>query len=86
MLHREAKSAKWAARTARKPLILSPREKRFLRRLARGQTDKEIAVAMGGSERQIAQRRQRLLKRLSIQSREQIVNAANELASWPKRR
>jgi DNA-binding CsgD family transcriptional regulator len=64
-------------------LILSPREKKFLRRLAKGKTDVEIAVEIGGSEQQIGEQRRRLIKRLRIRSQAQLVAAADQLAAWP---
>ncbi|MBR0802852.1 hypothetical protein JQ636_04810 [Bradyrhizobium japonicum] len=44
--------------------LLSPREKRFLRRLAAGKTDAQIAVKLGGTVEQVAKQRSRLLARL----------------------
>jgi DNA-binding CsgD family transcriptional regulator len=64
-------------------LILSPREKKFLRRLAKGKTDEEIAVEIGGTERQIGEQRRRLIERLRIRSQAQLVAAADQLAAWP---
>jgi len=64
-------------------LILSSREKQFLRRLAKGKTDEEIAVEIGGTERQIGEQRRRLTERLRIQSHAQLVAAADQLAACP---
>jgi DNA-binding CsgD family transcriptional regulator len=64
-------------------LILSPREKKLLRRLARGKTYAKIAVEIGGTEQQIGQQRRRLIERLRIQSQAQLVAAADQLAAWP---
>ncbi|MBR0735165.1 hypothetical protein JQ636_38330 [Bradyrhizobium japonicum] len=41
-------------------LLLSPREKQLLRRLAAGKTDKEIAVRLGGRAEQVSAQRARL--------------------------
>jgi DNA-binding CsgD family transcriptional regulator len=64
-------------------LILSSREKQVLRRLAKGKTDEEIAVEIGGTERQIGEQRRRLIERLRIQSQAQLVAAAGQPAAWP---
>jgi DNA-binding CsgD family transcriptional regulator len=78
--------------------ILSPREKRLLRRLARGRSDHAIAVQIGGREDQVGEQRKRLLQKLQISSQSEIAEAAarwafwpshraaDELAPWPKRR
>ncbi|MDA9550008.1 hypothetical protein GPL17_07245 [Bradyrhizobium yuanmingense] len=63
-------------------ILLSPHEKRFLRRLAAGKTDAEIAVRLGGSCKQIAEQRARLLAKLGITAPEEIVDTAKRLASW----
>jgi DNA-binding CsgD family transcriptional regulator len=68
---------------SKRVLILSPREKKFLRQLAKGKTDEEIAVEIGGSEQQIGEQRRRLIERLRIQSQAQLVAAADQLAAWP---
>ena len=46
--------------------LLSPREKRLLRRLAAGKTDAEIAVRLGGTAKQVSLQKARLLARLQI--------------------
>ena len=66
-------------------LILSPREKQLLRRLAKGKTDEEIAVKIGGTKDQIGAQRRRLIEKLRIQSQAQLVAAADQLAAWPAR-
>ncbi|WP_209909225.1 LuxR C-terminal-related transcriptional regulator [Bradyrhizobium elkanii] len=64
-------------------LILSPREKKLLRRMALGRRDAEIAVQIGGTEAQVSVQRLRLLRKLEIHSQTQIVDAAKRLAGWP---
>ncbi|MGX1320509.1 DNA-binding CsgD family transcriptional regulator [Bradyrhizobium sp. USDA 377] len=64
-------------------VILSPREKRLLRRFARGKTDKMIAQEIGGTAKQVAAARAMLTKKLGIHSQEQFAVAASELAPWP---
>ncbi|MEY9235448.1 DNA-binding CsgD family transcriptional regulator [Bradyrhizobium japonicum] len=66
--------------------LLSPREKRFLRRLAAGKTDAEIAVRLGGTVEQVSKQRVRLLARLQINSPDEIADAAKRLADWPRYR
>jgi DNA-binding CsgD family transcriptional regulator len=66
-------------------LDLSPREKQLLRRLALRKSDHEIAVSIGGTARQVAVQRDRLLKKLNLTTQSEIVEAAARLATWPKR-
>ena len=66
-------------------LILTPREKLLLRRLAHGRTDKQIAAEIGGREDQIGWQRRRLIERLQIRSPEHLEALAREFASWPER-
>jgi DNA-binding CsgD family transcriptional regulator len=66
-------------------VILSPREKRLLRRLAQGKSDRRIAAEIGGTDRQIGIQRRRLIERLSIGSEAELVKAAEQLAPWPGR-
>jgi len=65
--------------------ILSSREKKLLRRLAQGKTDRRIAAEIGGRKDQVGLQRQRLIERLQIQSREQLEALAKEFASYPER-
>ena len=62
---------------------LTRREKRLLRRLAEEKSDAEIALRIGGTAKQIAVQRERLLARLGIISHSQIREAATSLARWP---
>ncbi|WP_223976044.1 helix-turn-helix transcriptional regulator [Bradyrhizobium sp. RD5-C2] len=64
-------------------VILSPREKKLLRRMALGRRDAEIAAQIGGTKAQVAVQRLRLLRKLKVQSQDQIVDAAERLARWP---
>jgi DNA-binding CsgD family transcriptional regulator len=63
--------------------ILSPREKRILLRLARGYSDRAIAVQIGGRPEQVGEQRKRLLQKLQISSQSEIAEAAAQWASWP---
>ena len=65
--------------------ILSPREKRLLRRIANGKSDHQIAVEIGGTERQVSEQRRRLLSKLDLQSEESIAAVAMRLAPWAPR-
>ncbi|WP_234680351.1 LuxR C-terminal-related transcriptional regulator [Bradyrhizobium monzae] len=62
-------------------LLLSPREKQLLRRLAAGKTDAQIARRLGGTAKQIAEQRVRLLAKLSAGASADIADAAERLAS-----
>jgi DNA-binding CsgD family transcriptional regulator len=64
-------------------LPLSPREKRMLRRLAKGMSDHMIAVQLGGKADQVAAQRQRLCLKLQINSQAEVIEAAARLAPWP---
>jgi DNA-binding CsgD family transcriptional regulator len=63
--------------------ILSSREKQLLHRFAQGKTDRKIAVEIVGTERQVSAQRERLLRKLHIQTAVQLVSAATRFASWP---
>jgi DNA-binding CsgD family transcriptional regulator len=63
-------------------ILLSPREKQFLRRLAAGKTDDQIAEGLGGTAKQVALQRARLLAKLNISTPSEIADAAEQLASW----
>ncbi|MGV7216441.1 helix-turn-helix transcriptional regulator [Bradyrhizobium sp. UFLA05-112] len=63
-------------------LPLSPREKQFLRRLAAGKTDAQIAERLGGTAKQVAEQRVRLLAKLGISAPDEIADAAEQLASF----
>jgi DNA-binding CsgD family transcriptional regulator len=62
---------------------LTPRQKKLLRRMARGQSDHEIAIQIGGTEAQVATQRLRLLAKLRIYSDAEIAEAAERMARWP---
>jgi len=62
--------------------VLTPREKKLLRRLAKGKTDHAIGVEIGGTELQIAAQRQCLMKKLNITSDARLTAAAAEHAPW----
>jgi DNA-binding NarL/FixJ family response regulator len=70
-------------------LILSPREKALLRRLAEGKSSQQIAQQIGGTEVQVAAQRQRLIDRLGICSPTDLAAAAERLARfgtvWPRK-
>ena len=62
------------------PDLLSPREKRLLRRLAAGKTDAQIAKRRGGTAKQVSEQRARLLARLQNSSSDEIADAAERWA------
>ena len=66
--------------------LISPREKKLLRRFASGKTDKEIGLELGDREERIAAQRQRIRGKLEIQTDEQLVVFAGRLARWSCRR
>ena len=63
--------------------LLCPREKRLLRRLARGRSDNAIAVEIDGRADQVGEQRKRLLEKLQISSHSEIAEAAARWAFWP---
>jgi len=65
--------------------LLSPREKRLLRRLAAGKTDAEIAVRLGGTAKQVSLQKARLLARLQI-NRPTRSPMHERWAAWPRYR
>jgi DNA-binding CsgD family transcriptional regulator len=64
-------------------VILSPREKQLLRRLAQGKSDHKIAAEIGGTAQQIVGQRQRLIEKLAIKSQAELAAAVAQLAPWP---
>jgi DNA-binding CsgD family transcriptional regulator len=60
--------------------LVSPREKKLLRRFAAGKTDAQIAIELGDIESRIAAQRQRLAEKLKIDTHEQLVAVADKLA------
>ncbi|VIO80382.1 hypothetical protein CI1B_84090 [Bradyrhizobium ivorense] len=65
-------------------LILTPREKLLLRRMAQHKTDREIAVQIGGTPLQVCGQRKRLIEKLQIQSEADLASWASQHARWPK--
>ena len=63
---------------------VSPREKKLLRRFAAGKTDAQIAVELGDTESRVAAQRQRLAEKFQIDTHEQLVAVANNLARMPR--
>jgi DNA-binding CsgD family transcriptional regulator len=61
--------------------LLTPREKRLLRRFAQGRTDKSIARELCEPVERIAEQRERLIEKLQIQSTDQLTEIADRLAS-----
>jgi DNA-binding CsgD family transcriptional regulator len=57
-------------------VILSPREKQLLRRVALGKSDRVIACEIGGTQKQIGVQRKGLVEKLKIQSRGELVTLA----------
>jgi DNA-binding CsgD family transcriptional regulator len=66
--------------------LLSPREKRLLRRFAAGKTDAAIAMELGDKESRIAAQRKRLIEKLQIRSDDQLSAAADRFAPWSRRK
>jgi len=66
-------------------LLLTPREKRLLRRFAQGRTDKSIAREWGEPIERIAAQRERIFEKLLIQSPDQLAETAVRLASRRER-
>jgi DNA-binding NarL/FixJ family response regulator len=64
-------------------LPLTSREKKLLRRLAKGWSVDLIAQSIGGTKVQVRDQRDRLLAKLGIDSHEQLIEAAARLAPWP---
>lgn len=62
---------------------LTEREKKLLRRMALGRSDRDIADQIGGTEGQVAAQRLRLLAKLKISSHAEIVETALNLGPWP---
>lgn len=65
-------------------IILTPREKLLLRRLARGMSDHDIAQEIGGTEKQIIEQKARLIGKLGVTMGAGVTEAAARLARWPK--
>ena len=63
-------------------LLLSPREKQLLRRLAAGKPDRETAGRLGGTAEQVSALRAKLLSKLWISSETEITEAAKRWAGW----
>jgi FixJ family two-component response regulator len=68
-------------------LILSPREKKFLRRLAKGETGQEIAAELGSTEQQIslAHNAGGSSKNFEFSQKSSLWHPPDELAAWPAR-
>jgi DNA-binding NarL/FixJ family response regulator len=66
-------------------MLLTPREKRLLRRFAQGRSDKSIARELCEPVERIAEQRGRILEKLQIQSTDQLTETADRLASWGER-
>jgi len=67
-------------------LPLSFRERKLLRRIAAGKTDHEIALRIGGTDKQVAEQRARLLGKLGLSTAAEIADAAERLAYSPSYR
>ena len=66
-------------------MLLTPREKRLLRRFAQGRTDRSIARELCEPVERIAVQRERLLEKLQIRSMDHLTEAAVRLAFPPIR-
>jgi DNA-binding CsgD family transcriptional regulator len=62
-------------------LVLTPRDRRLLRRLAQGKTDKAIAIEIGDTEERIAAQRRRITEKLQVRSQDELVAMAERLAT-----
>jgi DNA-binding CsgD family transcriptional regulator len=62
--------------------VLTPREKRLLRRFAQGRTEKSIARELCEPVERIAAQRERIFEKLQIQSPDQLAEIALRFASW----
>jgi DNA-binding CsgD family transcriptional regulator len=66
-------------------MLLTPREKRLLRRFAQGRTDKSIARELCEPVERIAAQRERILEKLQIKSTDELAETAVRLASRGER-
>ena len=64
-------------------VLLSIRDKKLLRRLAKGLPDRTIAAQLGGRADQVRKQRARLMAKLQIRSDAELVQAAAQFAPWP---
>ena len=58
---------------------LTPRERQVFERIVRGQTNKQIANALGTTERTIKAHRQRVMKKMQVQSLAELVSLAERV-------
>ncbi|MBR0874082.1 hypothetical protein JQ633_27240 [Bradyrhizobium tropiciagri] len=63
---------------------LSTREKRLLRRIAAGKTDKQISISVRGTLAQVSEQRFRLFEKLGIRTDDEIAEVAALLAYLPQ--
>jgi len=55
---------------------LTPRERQVFERIIRGQTNKQVANALGSTERTVKAHRQRVMKKMQVQSLAELVSLA----------
>jgi FixJ family two-component response regulator len=55
---------------------LTPRERQVFERIIRGQTNKQVANALGSTERTVKAHRQRVMEKMQVQSLAQLVSLA----------
>ena len=66
-------------------MLLTPREKRLLRRFAQGRTDRSIARELCEPVERIAVQRERIFDKLQIQTPDQLTETAVRFASRGER-
>jgi FixJ family two-component response regulator len=58
---------------------LTPRERQVFERIIRGQTNKQVANALGSTERTVKAHRQRVMKKMQVQSLAELVSLAERV-------
>ena len=64
---------------------LTPRERQVFELIIRGDTNKQIARALGCTERTIKAHRHRVMEKMQVRTLAELVSLANELGSWTER-
>jgi FixJ family two-component response regulator len=83
----EESTARWRREIARRHEILTPREREVLERVVTGALNKQIAAALGTSERTIKAHRAKIMKKMQVESVAELVlaNAALRQRGAPGR-
>jgi FixJ family two-component response regulator len=58
---------------------LTPRERQVFERIIRGQTNKQVANALGSTERTVKAHRQRVMEKMQVQSLAELVSLAERV-------